>query len=97
MNRGGKRYAAGILGALLWSALSVYAWFISYDFYLDHYVFPLEKYGVLSPLRWQDLTFLIVFWILILGLFYVSYRLVRYAFGNGSEGRALDMDARLRR
>jgi hypothetical protein len=82
MNKRGRRRLAGVAGALMWSALSIEAWTVSYGFYEDHYKFPLEKYGVLSPLRWQDITFLAGFWIVIVALFWVSYRLVRYALSD---------------
>jgi len=40
----------------------------------------MEKYGVRTPLRWQDIAFLAVFWRIAVGLAYVSYRLLKYAF-----------------
>ena len=48
-------------------------------FYEMFYSMPKEKYGVLTPLRWQDMTALVVFSLFIAGLGYLSYRLLRYA------------------
>jgi hypothetical protein len=41
---------------------------------------PLDKYGVRTPLRWQDVAFIAAVWSVLLVLFYVSYRLLRFAF-----------------
>lgn len=60
------------LTALLWG---------SFNFYLNFYAIPKEKYGVLTPLRWQDIVFLIGFYLVSAGLLYISYRLLKYSFG----------------
>jgi hypothetical protein len=39
----------------------------------------MEKYGILTPLRWQDVIFIVAFWCVTIALFYFSYRLLRYA------------------
>lgn len=74
------RFIAALVGGPLLVATLVEAYFQSFGFYQEHYVWPMEKYGVLSPLRWQDIVFLLVFWTVAMGLFYLSYRLLRYAF-----------------
>ncbi|MGH9735775.1 MAG: hypothetical protein ACRD8A_14435 [Candidatus Acidiferrales bacterium] len=56
----------------------------TYGFYVDFYLMPEEKYGVLTPPRWQDVVFLIAFYLVSATLLYVSYRLLRYAFRHGS-------------
>jgi len=69
----------GVLGATLTEA-----YFQSFGFYREHYVWPKEKYGVLSPIRWQDLLFLLVFWPVAIALLYLSYRLLKLAFSTES-------------
>jgi hypothetical protein len=54
----------------------------SFGLYEEHYVIPKEKYGVLTPLRSQDVVFIAAFFLVIAALFYVSYRLLKYAFGS---------------
>ncbi len=54
----------------------------SLGFYQDFYSMPMEKYGVLTPLRWQDIVFLIGFYLVSAGLLYISYRLLKYSFGR---------------
>ena len=78
------RFMAALVGGPLLLVTLVEAYFQSFGFYKEHYLIPMEKYGVLTPLRWQDIAFLIVFWLLAVALFYVSYRLLRYAFRRGS-------------
>jgi hypothetical protein len=41
---------------------------------------PLDKYGVLTPLRWQDVVFIAAVWSVLLVLFYVCFRLLWFAF-----------------
>jgi hypothetical protein len=69
--------AAGlaILGATL-----IEAYFQGFAFHTEHYVWPMEKYGVLSPLRWQDKVFEVLLGVVALLLLYAAYRLLRYAF-----------------
>lgn len=74
-----KRGIAGLAGAPLLLATLIEAYFQSFGFYAEHYKFPIEKYGVRTSLRWQDIVFLAVFWPLAGVLFYVSYRLLKYA------------------
>jgi hypothetical protein len=58
----------------------------SFDFYVDFYAMPKEKYGVLTPLRWQDIVFLVAFYLVSGALLYVSFRLLKYAFRRRSAG-----------
>lgn len=73
------RLALGLLGSLLLLGTLIEGYFQSFGFYQEHYVWPVRKYGVPTPLRWQDIVFLITFWIVAIGLFYLSYRLLKYA------------------
>jgi hypothetical protein len=75
-----RRLISALGGCLLLLGTGVEGYFQSFGFYQEHYVWPKEKYGVLSPLRWQDLAFLIAFWFIAVALFYLSYRLLKYAF-----------------
>lgn len=79
-----RRFISALVGVLLVLGTLVEAYFQSFGFYKEHYVWPKEKYGVLTPLRWQDVAFLVVFWTIAIGLFYLSYRLLRYAFRHES-------------
>lgn len=74
-----RRFMSGLVGGLLFLGTLIEGYFQSFGFYQEHYVWPKEKYGVLTPLRWQDIVFQIVFWLLAIGLFYLSYRLLKYA------------------
>jgi hypothetical protein len=79
-----RRLMSATVGSLLLVGTLVEAYFQSFGFYEEHYVWPTEKYGVLTPLRWQDVAFLVVFWPVALTLFYLSYRLFKYAFRRES-------------
>jgi hypothetical protein len=74
-----KRIISAFGGALILGTTLVEGYFQSFGFYREHYVWPMEKFGVLTPLRWQDKAFLAGFWTLAVGLIYLSYRLLSYA------------------
>lgn len=80
MRRTGRRIIAALMGGLLLAVVVVEGYFQSVGFYKEHYIIPKQKYGVLTPLRWQDVVFLLVFWALAVLLLAVSYLLLRYAF-----------------
>jgi len=75
-----KRFIAALLGVLLLLGILYEAHLQSFGFYAEHWTIPIEKYGVRTALRWQDIVFLVVIWPILLALFYVSYRLLKYAF-----------------
>jgi hypothetical protein len=75
-----RRLISGIAGGLLLAGTFVEACLENFGFYQEHYLWPMQKYGVLTPLRWQDMVFIATFWLVIIGLFYFSYRLLRYAW-----------------
>jgi hypothetical protein len=75
-----KRAIAGLAGVPVLLVTLTEAYFQSFGFYAEHYTFQMEKFGVRSPLRWQDIMFLAVFWPTAIALIYVSYRLLKYAF-----------------
>jgi hypothetical protein len=80
-----NRLLSALVGSLLLVGTLVEAYFQSFGFYKEHYVWPKEKYGVLTPVRWQDIVFLVVFWPVAIGLCYLSYRLLRYALRRESQ------------
>jgi hypothetical protein len=82
-----RRLISAMVGILLLVGTLVEAYFQSFGFYKEHYVWPMEKYGVLTPLRWQDRIFSVGFWLVAIGLLYLSYRLLRYAFRRSSVPR----------
>jgi hypothetical protein len=75
-----RRAIAGLVGIPLLLVTLTEAYFQSFGFYAEHYTFPMEKFGVRTPLRWQDIAFLAVFWPTAVALIYVSYRLLKCAF-----------------
>jgi len=75
-----RRIFAGLAGVLVSLGTGVEAYLQSFGFYAEHYVWPKEKYGVLTPLRCQDIVFLAVFWPVAIGLFYLAFRLLKFAF-----------------
>jgi NADH:ubiquinone oxidoreductase subunit 5 (subunit L)/multisubunit Na+/H+ antiporter MnhA subunit len=75
-----RRLLSALVGGLLLLGTLIEGYFQSFGFYQEHYVWPKVKYGVLTPLRWQDIVFLVAFWVIAAALFYLSYRLLRHAF-----------------
>jgi hypothetical protein len=59
------------------------AYLQSFGFYREHYLISMQKYGVSTPLRWQDIVWRMVFWPLAIGSLYASYRLLKYGFRGG--------------
>jgi len=83
-----RRFLSSLLGSLLLVGTSIEAYFQSAGFYEEHYVCPVQKYGIPTPLRWEDRVFLAVFWIVAIALFYLSFRLLRYSFKRRSTNSA---------
>jgi hypothetical protein len=79
-----RRLATAIVGCLLLFGTLAEGYVQSVLFYKEHYVWPMEKYGVLSPLNWKDVVFLIAFWVGALVLLYLSYWLLKRAFRRES-------------
>jgi len=75
-----ERATAALLGGPLLLVILHEAYFQSFGFYAEHWTIPTEKYGVRMALRWQDIVFLVFIWPILLTLFYVSCRLLKYAF-----------------
>jgi len=49
--------------------------------YYDYILFPKLKADehYIAPTRWQDFTFLAVFWIVVLTVAFVASRMIRFA------------------
>jgi hypothetical protein len=75
-----RRLVSGVMGLLLLLGTLVETCRGSFGLYEEHYLFPKEKYGVLTQLRWQDFVFLASFCLAMIVLFYLSYRLLKYSF-----------------
>jgi hypothetical protein len=75
-----KRAIAGLAGVPLLLVTVLEAYFQSVGFYAEHYTIPMEKFGVRTPLRWQDIVFQAAFWPIAIVLINISYRLLKYAF-----------------
>jgi hypothetical protein len=75
-----KQVTARLIGVplllgTLWGTYSA-----NLNFYIEYWWMPLYKFGVRTPLRWQDIVFIVAVWSVLLVLFYVSYRLLKFAF-----------------
>ena len=78
-----RRVILAVVGGALLLGTAIETWRQIFWFYQEHYVWPMEKYGVLSPLRWQDIAFLAAFLVLAIALVYLSYRLIKFATRTG--------------
>jgi hypothetical protein len=75
-----RRLISALVGTLLFLGALVESCRGVFGFYQEYYLFPKEKYGVLTPLRWQDIAFLVSFWLEVSVLFFLSYLLLKYSF-----------------
>jgi len=75
-----RRLICAAAGGLLLLGTIIEAGRGGFGFYQEHYLIPKEKYGILTPLRWQDDAALILFLLVLMGLGYIAYRLLKYAF-----------------
>jgi hypothetical protein len=79
-----RRFTSGLVGLVVLSATAWMGFLQVEDAYYSYYLFPKFKEGYIAPTRWQDFVFISVFWVVAILLFYVSYRLLKYAFKHGS-------------
>lgn len=77
-----RHVTSAIIGSLLLATTLTELVNATYGFYEEYYLFPEQKYGVLDPLRWQDIVFLIGFYFVSAALLYLSFRLLRRALRN---------------
>jgi hypothetical protein len=83
-----REYAAASTGSLILLGTLVEAFRGSWGLYENYYRLPKEKYGVLSPLRWQDVVFIASFYVALFLLGYLSFRLLKYSFRHRGRGVA---------
>ncbi len=81
-----RRVISALAGGVLLLGTAIATWRQIIWFYQEHYVWPMEKWGVLTPLRWQDIVFNVGFLALAIALVYVSYRLIKFAARTGRTG-----------
>lgn len=77
-----RRLMSALVGGPLLLAVLVEAYIQSFGFYEEHYIIPMVKFGVVTPLRTQDIIFLAAFWPTAVALFYASYRLLKYGLSR---------------
>ena len=80
-----RRFTSGLVGLVLLLATAWMAFLQIEDAYYSYYLFPKFKEGYIAPTRWQDFAFMIAFWLGAILLFYLSYRLLKYAFRRKTE------------
>jgi hypothetical protein len=79
-----RRVAAGLVGGTLLLETLFTAYSSGRSMYYDYYLYPMVKDGYVMPLRWQDIVFLVVYWVGAVAVAYVSYRLLKYALRHQS-------------
>jgi hypothetical protein len=94
----GRRLLSSLTGGLLLVGTAIEACSQGYWFHEEHYVWPKEKYGILTPLRWQDIVFFSIFWIVTVALLYLAHRLLTYGLRRkrGEPALGLGPDGTLR-
>ena len=75
-----RRIGPALFGGLLFAAAVYEASAFGRDAYYSYYVFPKYKDLYIAPTRWQDFVWLLLNWGEVFLLFYLSYRLLKYAF-----------------
>jgi hypothetical protein len=68
---------SALAGGILFLGTLLEAWRGSVGFYKEYYQIPKEKYGILTPLRWQDVVFLSSFFMIVIEMFFLSSRLLK--------------------
>ena len=74
-----RRVISALVGGVLLLGTGIQTCRQIFWFYQEHYLWPLEKYGLLRPLRRQVIAFLAAFLVLAIALVYASYRLIKFA------------------
>lgn len=77
-----KRYFSALGGAAVLAVNVYFSFNVAMGMYYSYIVWPRQKVEehYIMPRRWQDLTFLIVFWATSFVLLFVSFLLIRSAF-----------------
>lgn len=88
-----KRYSSGFVGVGILAVTVYFSFVVARGMYFSYILWPKEKAGehYILPTRWQDLTFLSIFWATSIVLLFVSFRLIRFAV----KGRRLSKQEKL--
>jgi hypothetical protein len=80
-SEGLKRSVAGLVGTALVLPSLYFSWNVGRGMYYEYILFPKLKADehYIAPTRWQDFTFLGVFWVVVLTVAFVAFRLIRFA------------------
>jgi hypothetical protein len=83
-----RRYLSGFVGISAFIVTAYFSFNVARGMYYNYFLWPKEKADehYIIPTRWQDFTFLIVFWAISLFPFYLSFRLVRFALKKPTTG-----------
>jgi hypothetical protein len=86
-----KRYFSGFAGTVVFGATAYFSYIVAQGLYYSYIVWPKEKADehYIVPTRWQDLAFLVVFWVVSLLLFFISFRLIRFALKDRAVPQSL--------
>ncbi len=76
-----KKYLSGLVGTCIFIGTAYFSYNVARGMYYNYFLWPKEKAEehYIIPTRWQDLTFLVVFWATSLLLLFLSFRLIRFA------------------
>jgi len=77
-----NRNLSAILAALILIPSFYFSYTVGRGMYYEYVLFPRLKAEdhYIAPTRWQDFAFLAIFWTAAFVLFFVSFRLIRFAF-----------------
>jgi hypothetical protein len=84
----GRRFISAVSGPLILLVALFETYNLFEDLYYNYYFYPSVKDGYIIPARWQEIVALIVLWAGTILLWYVAYRLLRYAFAPGLSRRS---------
>lgn len=80
-----NRHVAALSGSILLIEIVATAYGTVERIYYDDFFYPKVKPGYILPTtRWQYCAEQAVFWIFAIGLLYMSYRLLKYAFRSNT-------------
>lgn len=77
-----KRSLAGLVGTAILLPTAYFSYIVGRGMYYDYILFPKLKADdhYIAPTRWQDFTFIAVFWTCVLAIAFLSFRMIRFAF-----------------
>lgn len=76
-----KRFLSALVSTLILIPSLYFTYTVGRGMYYEYILFPKLKAqdGYIPPTRWQDCAFLAIFWTTAFVLFFVSFRLIRFA------------------